>query len=224
MSTAPYGWQDPKVSWTPDDGVGVADRERIEGNINRIETANRTVDQNLAPSGNTGNLRQFLSWFANRIKAITGKANWYDTPSATIEELVPPGAVMAFARSAPPLGWLECAGQAVSRTTYAALFAAIGTTFGAGDGSTTFNLPNLRGEFVRGWDHNRGVDSGRAFGSWQADMFKAHYHVLKHGNAGPGPGAAPNREDWGFVGGETSTVGGSETRPRNVALMYCIKY
>ena len=64
--------------------------------------------------------------------------------------LVPTGTVAYIAASSAPGGWLKCNGAAVSRTTYAALFAAIGTTFGAGDGSTTFKLPDLRGEFVRG--------------------------------------------------------------------------
>jgi phage-related tail fiber protein len=87
-----------------------------------------------------------------------------------------PGQVGMFARSTPPAGWLKANGGAVSRSTYAGLFAAIGTTFGAGDGSTTFNLPDLRGEFLRGWDDARGIDSGRAFGSWQDSDNKSHGH------------------------------------------------
>ena len=65
---------------------------------------------------------------------------------------VPAGTVAAFAGSAAPSGWLLCDGSAVSRTTYAALFAVIGTTYGAGDGSTTFNLPNLKGRVPVGRD------------------------------------------------------------------------
>jgi microcystin-dependent protein len=77
------------------------------------------------------------------------------TPSANAVEsgspsLVPVGAVMPFAGSSAPAGWLLADGAAVSRTTYAALFAAIGATYGAGDGSTTFNLPDLRGRVVAG--------------------------------------------------------------------------
>lgn len=78
------------------------------------------------------------------------------------------GSVTAFAQSAIPSDYLECDGSAVSRTTYATLFAKIGTTYGAGNGTTTFNLPDLRGEFIRGWDHGRGADvSGRTLGSNQ---------------------------------------------------------
>ncbi len=86
------------------------------------------------------------------------------------------GKVVAFARSSAPSGFLKCNGAAVSRTTYAALYAAIGTTFGSGDGSTTFNVPDLRGEFVRGWDDARGIDSGRTFGSWQDGQNVSHTH------------------------------------------------
>ena len=86
---------------------------------------------------------------------------------------LPAGAVQSFAMSTAPSGWLDCDGSAVSRTTYSNLFSAIGTTFGTGDGSTTFNVPDLRGEFIRGWDDGRGVDSGRTFGTAQADEFRA---------------------------------------------------
>ncbi|MGR3484072.1 MAG: phage tail protein, partial [Paracoccaceae bacterium] len=77
------------------------------------------------------------------------------------------GQVAHFAQAAPPDGWLVCDGAAVSRAAYAALYAAIGTTYGAGDGSTTFDLPDLRGEFLRGLDGGRGVDPGRTLGSAQ---------------------------------------------------------
>ena len=71
------------------------------------------------------------------------------------------GTVLDFAGSAAPTGWLLCYGQAVSRTTYAPLFAAIGTTFGAGDGSTTFNLPDCRGRVHAGKDNMGGSAAGR---------------------------------------------------------------
>ena len=68
------------------------------------------------------------------------------------------GTVAFFARSSAPTGWLKCNGAAVSRTDYEDLFDSIGTTYGSGDGSTTFNLPDLRGEFLRCWDDGRGID------------------------------------------------------------------
>ena len=103
---------------------------------------------------------------------------------AEAEAVVPPGAVMYFARNTAPSGWLKCNGAAISRTAYSKLFAAIGTVFGAGDGFTTFNLPDLRGEFVRGWDDGRGVDGGRVFGSFQAGMIQSHSHTGSSGSAG----------------------------------------
>jgi microcystin-dependent protein len=75
--------------------------------------------------------------------------SYVDTAQTTA---APPGAIMAFAASSAPTGWLVCDGSAVSRTSYAALFAVLSTTWGAGDGSTTFNLPDLRGQFLRGYD------------------------------------------------------------------------
>lgn len=92
--------------------------------------------------------------------------------------MVPSGAVLYFSGRTAPAGWLKANGAAVSRTAYAALFAAIGTTYGAGDGRSTFNLPDLRGEFIRGWDDGRGVDAGRVFGSAQAHALQSHQHGL----------------------------------------------
>jgi hypothetical protein len=83
MST-PQGWQTPKTNWDSKDPVGVSDLNRMEGNPLAIETGDRTLDPAQAPSSNTGTLRQILSWFANRLKAITGAANWYDAPVTTL--------------------------------------------------------------------------------------------------------------------------------------------
>jgi microcystin-dependent protein len=138
--------------------------------------------------------------------------------------ITPAGAVSTFAMTTPPAGWLECDGSAISRTTYATLFAAIGTTFGAGDGSTTFGIPDLRGEFVRGWDNSRGVDSARAFGSAQADEIEAHTHTIDgEGQQVLAGGANSAVTFTGTDAANTGSTGGSETRPRNIALMYCIK-
>jgi microcystin-dependent protein len=97
---------------------------------------------------------------------------------------VPPGAVMHFAMATAPAGWIKANGAAVSRATYAALFAAIGTTFGVGDNSTTFNVPDLRGEFVRGFDDGRTVDNGRVFGSAQTHGVATHTHDFSATSAG----------------------------------------
>lgn len=137
-------------------------------------------------------------------------------------QLSPPGQVNAFARATAPTGWLKANGAAVSRTTYNALFAAIGTVFGVGDGSTTFNLPDMRGEFVRGLDDGRGVDAGRALGTAQADAVRNAGIVTESGN----PFAAGSSSGNGYLrlgDGGVVIAAGTETRPRNVSLLYCIK-
>lgn len=87
MSTAPTGYQTPKTNWAAGNVPTATDFNRIEGNINAVETGSRTIDPAQAPTGNNGTLRQLLDWFANRIKAITGKTNWYDAPDITLATL-----------------------------------------------------------------------------------------------------------------------------------------
>jgi phage-related tail fiber protein len=157
------------------------------------------------------------------------------------------GAVMAFAMPMAPEGWLECNGQAVSRTEYARLFERIEVTFGVGDGENTFNLPDLSGLFIRGWCEENLLDPDREFGSKQNDQIQDHHHNAL-------PSVVANGSDEGRVRkGSDITEGkkrfiknvetnhlhvssptnaseanyvryGKETRPRNVALLYCIKY
>jgi len=150
----------------------------------------------------------------------------------------PPGMVSAFAFETPPAGWLECDGSPISRTTFAILFAAIGLRFGIGDGSTTFNIPDLRGEFIRGFDNGKGADpdagsrtdsgdgtTGDNVGTKQADEFDSHTHihqVLTNDSAGPGGGSLLFSNGVG-LNDVTLAAGGNETRPRNVYMMYCIK-
>jgi microcystin-dependent protein len=102
--------------------------------------------------------------------------------------LVPTATIFYRAQAAVPAGYLLCDGTAVSRTTYATLFAAIGITYGAGNGTTTFNLPDLRGVFPRGLDLSKGYDTGRAIGSYQADNFKAHLHAATSSSVVTDPG------------------------------------
>jgi len=162
------------------------------------------------------------------ISNVTGLQTALDA-KAPLAGVVPSGAVLPFAMSTAPSGWLECNGLAVSRTLYASLFAAIGTTYGAGDSSTTFNLPDLRGEFIRGWDNGRGADtSGRVFGSAQVASGLGHIGTL-------GSVLAPSVADtdpsttYNFNGTNGGSQGSSTTftryrfRPRNVAMLYCIK-
>jgi len=151
-----------------------------------------------------------------------------------------------------PAGFLEENGAAVSRTAYAALFAYLGTTHGQGDGATTFNLPDSRGEFHRGWDHGRGVDPDRAsrtaaatggltgdhVGTVQGGGLASHTHtgityVVDWYGGDPGTLGLISRLGTPAGNYQTTTTdnrfsmsggGGSETRPRNRTRMYCIKY
>ena len=91
---------------------------------------------------------------------------------------VPTSAVFCVAVATVPTGYLECNGGAVSRTTYSALFAIIGTNYGTGNGSSTFNLPDLRGEFIRGFDNGKGTDSGRSIASSQSATNASHNHSI----------------------------------------------
>lgn len=97
---------------------------------------------------------------------------------------VMPGSMLIWTTNTAPTGYLECDGSPVSRTTYASLFAIIGTSWGSGDGTTTFNIPDMRGYFPRGWAHASSIDSGRAFASTQADSFASHTHAASVTDSG----------------------------------------
>tara|TARA_Y100000389_G_scaffold202627_1_gene248483 strand:- start:6424 stop:6957 length:534 start_codon:yes stop_codon:yes gene_type:complete len=149
------------------------------------------------------------------------KLGFSETISAEVANS--PGTLIYHSANTAPTGYIKANGAAVSRTTYADLFTAIGTTYGAGDGSSTFNVPDLRGEFMRGWDDSRGIDASRVFGSAQADELKSHTHTFNQPNAN-------NRADGysssftGLSSQSTGATGGNETRPRNIAFLACIKY
>ncbi|MBX8811208.1 phage tail protein [Ochrobactrum sp. MR34] len=149
-------------------------------------------------------------------------------------------------------GYLYCDGRTISRTDYAALFNIIGTRFGAGDGSTTFQIPDWRGTFMRGWDDGRGLDSGRVFGAQQSDQNKKHSHLFSgatnwsgdHSHTYPGPatidvhgGDRPSGVGGNMslstsvagghahsVSGTISEDGGNEARPVNNTVFVMVKY
>ncbi len=155
--------------------------------------------------------------------------------SAGISSGVPTGAILPFGGTSAPAGYLICNGAAVSRSVYLDLFAVIGTAFGGGDGRTTFNIPDLRGLFLRGRDGGAGRDMDRAWrssllpggnagdnvGSYQQDEIKAHTHTVwqPYGN-GAANGHGAQDVDRAIESGST---GGSETRPKNVYVNFIIK-
>jgi microcystin-dependent protein len=171
----------------------------------------------------------------------------------TNNSLIPSGAIMAFAMNGAPTGWLAANGTAVSRTTYSNLFSTIGTTYGAGDGSTTFNLPNLSGIFVRGSGSQtiEGVSYSRSFSTTQNDALQnitgrvatfangaslgGNWHVEPQNATGSfyttsssgsmttgGGGAGAGYLHVDFDASRVARAS-TETRPANIAFLYCIK-
>ncbi|MDP9507896.1 phage tail protein [Pseudomonas protegens] len=153
---------------------------------------------------------------------------------------LPVGAMVPFPKGTVPAGFLEVDGSVQSAATYPDLAAYLGTTFNTGgEGAGNFRLPESRGEFLRGWDHGRGVDGGRSPGSWQADAFQGHYHASAADTARPySTGGTVGDYLARFGTGNPTTNGvrdainngvdgtprtASETRPRNLAVMWCIK-
>jgi microcystin-dependent protein len=160
-----------------------------------------------------------------------------------------PGEVKYFAMTTAPSGFLKANGAELLIAAYTALYTALtnsGTVFpfgantnGSGSaGSTHFRLPDLRGEFVRGWDDSRGIDSARTFGSTQSGQIQSHSHPTggtesnyKHVVAaftdgsfdGTSYTASTNDANYN-ANSRTDTTGGTETRPRNIALLACIAF
>jgi len=143
---------------------------------------------------------------------------------------LPVGSIVAFPVDAPPPGFLELDNSVKSSATYPDLSAYLGGKFNKGDeGVGNFRLPEARGEFLRGWDHGRGIDPSRVIGSFQTDTFKAHSHNHTADNSkgisnipvGTVSGAGQYAVTDG--GNVTGMNGGNETRPRNIAVMWCIK-
>ena len=174
-------------------------------------------------------------------RAGKGSALTHTEMDTNLGYLVPAGFVMAYAHETIPSGWIECDGRAIRRQDYLDLFNAIGTHYGTGDGSSTFNIPDLRGQFIRGWDHGAGTDpdaasrtdrgdstTGDNVGTKQTDINKAHTHSYTDPTIGnykglKYDGSGDTQEYLTSDGGTTGTTGGNETRPKNIQMPWCIK-
>lgn len=163
---------------------------------------------------------------------------------AHIESRVKAGTTIIWHSEIPPAGYFECNGAAISRTTYSALFAVLGTRYGAGDGTTTFNLPDTRGEFLRGWSHGSGNDpdaatrlpradavAGDNIGTKQGGEVQSHHHTVQEWRAsghditgGDNPVMSDSLGSLGSNRTIAPPAGGNETRPRNINVMFCIKF
>jgi hypothetical protein len=172
-----------------------------------------------------------------RFNTTSGTPEVYITQSGIWDPLYPPGSILLFARSSAPDGWIKANGAGVSTTTYAALFANIGYTFG-GSGAT-FNVPDLRGAFPRAWDDGRTLDNGRGFGTYQDFDWKGFYQTntgsntfsYSHGPVYMGKtifGTHTGNLFTGWWSAPSAAIGTAwnteETRPRNRALLACIKF
>lgn len=185
-------------------------------------TGATTLTANNVVIGNGTSAVQFVApSTSGNVLTSTGTA-WASSAPFSV---VLTGCVATFAGNTAPTGWLKANGAAVSRSTYAALFAYIGTTYGVGDGTTTFNVPDMRGYFARGWVDDGTIDSGRAFGSTQADELKSHTHTIPAvGNSNTGTARVSPSNDSSITSNPpTNATGGTETRPVNVAFLACIK-
>lgn len=177
-------WNYGTSGWTGDaaSGIGI-EAGRHDSQDDDFATG---INSCLAKDGSnaaTGN----LNLNGNKIVSLaSGTSNTDATNVAQLNALIPAGSVITTAASAAPTGWLLCDGTAVSRTTYATLFASIGTVYGAGDGSTTFNVPDLRRRTPTGVGASDtiGNSDGVAYASrsaTQAHTVPAHYHGMGTG-------------------------------------------
>ena len=174
------------------------------GNITLAVTASGQLKVNTSGIG----ANELANDSVTTVKILDGNV----TQAKTNNSLVPAGAIMAFGMNSVPTGWLECNGQ--STTGYTALAALVGA-----------NVPDLRGYFVRGTGTNSDGTVSGAFGVKQADDLKSHNHNISVlgivGGTNPGVTDAGQNSTQSYA---TTSTGGTETRPRNIAMLYCIKY
>jgi len=198
-------------------------------------TGNYSLTLKTASSGVTANIQGRYGFFS----VFSDGTNIY-----LIDNSIPAGMIQAFGNTTAPGGWLICDGSSYSTSSYAALFASIGYTWGGAGAS--FNVPDLRGMFLRGTGTN-GTQSGAvgpSVGAYQADAYLNHTHAItdpghahifnnpNSGSSGAGSGlllGIPSATYSGTQSAQTgitvnsSTTGGTETRSKNYGVLYCIK-
>lgn len=213
-------------------------------NSNTMYTYVKFVNGSTVTFGNDVVVTDFT--YANETETIT-YTGWFDIggggsgDGGTLYADNPIGSIVPYGSTTAPTGWLLCQGQAISRTEYADLFNAIGTSFGAGDGSTTFNLPDLReattkGTGLSGKSSNHYDSNGVALGEFVEDRIQSHLHSAFTGNRNgwiqffdPVPNGSPARTqafdvDNAFSVGEVANArNGNTTEVKAVGVNYIIK-
>lgn len=223
-----------------DPAVVLASRSYVDAAILEVLPANKTAGEFTRVKVN--NRGVVVSGDNPSTLAAMGITDTYTKPQ--IESMIaqasalPVGTMVAFPVNKLPPGFLEIDGSLKSIAAYPDLAAFLGTAFNTGgEGAGNFRLPESRAEFLRGWDHGRGVDVGRDIGTYQADEFRSHNHPPGNGRPGFQSNEFPNIQAYHGTSstappsysGETLQMattgnrGGSETRPRSLAVMWCLK-
>lgn len=178
-----------------------------------------------AGAGNTGKVP--VGADGQVLTLVNGTPVWnVPAVSAGVQQ---PGEICFFARSTAPTGFLKANGAVLLRTDYSALFAAIGTVFNTGgETALQFRLPDVRGLFPRYLDDGKGIDVDRiaallGLGSTQLDQLKSHTHALGGSMQFYGQPSISTVLT-AISSSNTGATGGTETRPRNIALLGCIKF
>lgn len=214
-----------------DPSVVLATRQYVDETINGLLPANKPAGTYTKVTVNDRGV--FVSGSNPTTLAGFGIKDTYT--KAEIESIIaqasalPVGSMVGFPVNKVPPGFLEIDGSVQSIATYPDLAAFLGTAFNQGnEGAGNFRLPESRGEFLRGWDHGRGVDAGRVIGSYQLDQFKSHTHDYDNMQGGGAPNSVSDMvaamgDSSAQTGHVTGASGGVETRPRNLAVMWCLK-
>jgi len=228
------------------------------------DTTNTQARATLDAEQKANSLTEKSSVVANDKFIIADSEDSNNSKKVALSNIGLTGEIKTWTSSSVPSGYLECNGAEVAISSYGNLSTAIYVgdsnnadtvllfgykTNGSGTRSTSgthIKLPDLRGEFIRGWDNSRGIDSGRKLGSYQADEFKSHDHYMTNSGSFASDlsgsesiyrarainqgGMSNENFEYDLGGssaeaniGKTSNTGGSETRPRNISLMYIIK-
>jgi len=207
--------------------------------VTDAKIGNRTIDDTLIAVDASNTLTNLLGMIGYMLKSITGESVWASTPDTTLAAVSlsanPTGTILAYSGSSAPSGYLLCDGSVVSRTSYAALYAVIGTIYGTGDGSTTFNLPDCADKFILGLGSTYATlaaTGGDSTHTLTTDEMPAHTHTVtaeikKGDNSSEVYGWSEDPIDCGSTSITSDSTGGDgahNNMPPYIVLNYIIKY